>query len=105
MTGRLQIDPNWYCTCQSNTRQYAPEGLCNRVASDRTKEVRTLATETESTSEKLAIGIPEVARLLGISRNSAYEAARQGILPTIVIGRRILVPVSALKAMLAEAHH
>jgi excisionase family DNA binding protein len=43
----------------------------------------------------------EVAALLRISRGSAYEAARRGEIPTIRIGRRLLVPTDALERMLA----
>jgi excisionase family DNA binding protein len=41
---------------------------------------------------RLTWTIPEAAKLLGISRDSAYEAARRGDLPVRVIGRRVLVP-------------
>lgn len=37
---------------------------------------------------------------LGISRGSAYEAAARGDIPTIKIGRRIVVPTAALRRML-----
>ena len=53
--------------------------------------------------EGLTLTIAETAKLLGIGRNAAYEAARRGELPTWVIGRRILVPLAALKRKLAEA--
>lgn len=46
------------------------------------------------------ITVDEAARELGISRNSAYEAARRGELPTIKIGRILRVPRAALDAML-----
>jgi excisionase family DNA binding protein len=46
--------------------------------------------------------IPEAAKLLGIGRGSAYEAARTGQLPTIRIGRRLLVPVVALQKILDQ---
>jgi excisionase family DNA binding protein len=36
--------------------------------------------------------IDEAAALLGIGRNSAYEAARRGDIPTILVGKRKLVP-------------
>ena len=49
---------------------------------------------------KQAWTIPEAAELLGISRNSAYEAAHRGELPSIRIGKRILVPVAALQQLL-----
>ena len=45
--------------------------------------------------------IEEAAQRLGIGRRLAYDAARRGELPVIRIGRRILVPVMALDAMLA----
>lgn len=32
----------------------------------------------------------------GVGRNSAYEAARRGDIPTIKIGRRVMVPVVPL---------
>ena len=40
-------------------------------------------------------------RLGGIGRNQAYEAARRGEIPTIRIGKRILVPVAALDRLLS----
>jgi excisionase family DNA binding protein len=46
------------------------------------------------------IGVEEAGRLLGISRGSAYEAARTGELPTIRFGRRLLVPTARLAQML-----
>ncbi len=42
--------------------------------------------------------ITEAAEILRIGRNSAYEAARSGQIPTVRIGRKILVP----KAQLAK---
>ena len=44
--------------------------------------------------------VTEAARLLGVSRNSAYEAVRRGEIPTIRIGRRILVPRRQLAELL-----
>jgi excisionase family DNA binding protein len=44
--------------------------------------------------------IPEAAELLGISRSAAYRAVTRGELPTIRIGRRLLVPTAKLYAML-----
>jgi excisionase family DNA binding protein len=43
-------------------------------------------------SEPLTISVEDAARLLGISRGLAYESARRGELPTIRLGRRLLVP-------------
>ncbi len=51
--------------------------------------------------EKRTYSIPEVAKVLGIGRTAAYEAARTGEIPTIRIGKRILVPDAALERLLA----
>jgi excisionase family DNA binding protein len=48
--------------------------------------------------------VPEVARLLGISKDSAYEAARRGELPVRLIGRRMLIPRTALLRLLDGSH-
>ena len=53
--------------------------------------------------EKKTLSIPEAGKALGICRSAAYEAARTGQLPTIKIGKRILVPVVALERMLRES--
>ena len=47
--------------------------------------------------------IEECAVLLRLSRGSAYEAARTGQIPTIRIGRRLLVPRAKLMRMLGES--
>jgi excisionase family DNA binding protein len=49
---------------------------------------------------RLTWTIAEVAKLLGISKDSAYEAAHRGELPVQVIGRRVLVPRVALLRLL-----
>jgi excisionase family DNA binding protein len=50
--------------------------------------------------ERKTYDIVEAGRLLGIGRNQAYEAAKRGDLPTIRIGRRVLVPKAALDRLL-----
>lgn len=44
--------------------------------------------------------VQEVANLLRIGRNTAYEAIRRGELPAIKLCGRILVPKAAVQAML-----
>lgn len=54
--------------------------------------------------ERRTLNISECAKILGISRGSAYELAAQGKLPVIRLGpRRMVVPIAALEKMLAEA--
>lgn len=45
--------------------------------------------------------VEEAGRWLGLSRSSVYDAAASGELPTIRIGRRLMVPTAALAQMLA----
>jgi excisionase family DNA binding protein len=42
------------------------------------------------------MSIEEAAAALGVSRGLAYEAARRGEIPTIRLGRRLLVPRAKL---------
>lgn len=49
---------------------------------------------------RYTVTIPEAAMVLGVSRNSAYQAARCGELPIIKVGRRKLVPTEQLRLML-----
>jgi excisionase family DNA binding protein len=44
--------------------------------------------------------VEEAAAVLEVGRATAYEAARQGQLPTLRLGRRVLVPVPKLLALL-----
>jgi excisionase family DNA binding protein len=53
--------------------------------------------------QKQTYTISEVAKLLGIGRSAAYEAARTGQIPIIRIGKRLIVPAVALDRMLAGA--
>jgi excisionase family DNA binding protein len=53
-------------------------------------------------AERLTLTVEEAATLLGISRAFAYEAVGRGEIPSIRIGRRILVPKAALQRFLAR---
>lgn len=52
-------------------------------------------------STKLTYTVTEAADLLGISRSSAYECVRRGEIPSLTLGRRVVVPRRALEALLA----
>ncbi len=51
-------------------------------------------------SSRRVVTVGEAAAILQISRGSAYQAAKTKQLPTIRIGRRLLVPTAALERML-----
>jgi len=48
------------------------------------------------------VTIEEAGRILGVGRSAAYSAAKAGEIPTIKVGRRLIVPVAKLRAMLGE---
>jgi len=51
---------------------------------------------TSSGNDSLVLTPVETARLLRIGRATVYEQIRQGNIPSIRMGRRILVPRAAL---------
>jgi excisionase family DNA binding protein len=53
-------------------------------------------------SRKLALRVPEVAELLGISRGLAYELVARRELPALRLGRRLVVPRHLIEALLNE---
>lgn len=61
--------------------------------------------ELHSELSKLTISVPVAGMVLGVSRDAAYEAARNGDLPTVRIGRRVLVPTNKLREMLGLPSH
>jgi excisionase family DNA binding protein len=44
--------------------------------------------------------VERAAQLMGIGRTAAYDAATRGEIPTIKVGRRLLVPTAALAQLL-----
>ena len=54
-------------------------------------------------AECLTVSVEEAGRILGYSRNTAYEAVRRGEIPTIRFGRKIRVPKAALQRLLDGA--
>ena len=50
--------------------------------------------------EQPVMTVDEAAEVLGVSRASAYEGVKTGEIPSIRIGRRIVVPTAAVRRML-----
>jgi excisionase family DNA binding protein len=59
-------------------------------------------TDCISTTEPRTVSVEEAGRRLGVSRMAAYQAVWRGQIPSIRIGRRLLVPVAKLNEMLGE---
>ena len=59
--------------------------------------------ESVQSSYPLTLTVDEAAALLRIGRGSAYALVRSGRLRSIKIGRRILIPASAIEDFLRAA--
>jgi excisionase family DNA binding protein len=52
---------------------------------------------------RLTMSVEEAGEMLGISRSLTYELVRRGELPCLRLGRRLVVPIRALEAMVDRA--
>lgn len=50
---------------------------------------------------RLTYTVAEAAAMLGIGINTAYEALKRGEIPSVRLGRRLLVPKAAFESFLA----
>ncbi len=55
------------------------------------------------TDNSLILTAPEAARLLRIGKATCYEQIRLGVIPSVRIGKRIIIPRAALMKKLEEA--
>jgi len=53
-------------------------------------------------NEKLTLSVEEAGKLLGVSRQIAYQLIHRADFPTLHIGRRILVPRKQLEAWMEQ---
>jgi excisionase family DNA binding protein len=54
--------------------------------------------------ESLVISVEEAGVLLGISRGLAYELVRQGMIPSLRLGRRLVIPRRRLIELVEGEH-
>ena len=54
------------------------------------------------TLQRETLTVAEAAKALGLSRNSVYEGVRRGEIPALRIGRRVVIPRTALAALFHE---
>jgi excisionase family DNA binding protein len=73
-------------------------GISERLLNERAP------TAAVSTPKRAAtVTVEQAAEILGVSRSLAYEAVRNGRIPSLRIGRRWLIPRQALERLLVEA--
>ncbi len=52
---------------------------------------------------RLCISVPQAGHMLGISRGLAYRMAREGAIPTLRFGKRMVVPKWVVERMISES--
>ncbi len=57
------------------------------------------------TADRPTLSVAETAQLLGISRWLVQQCVRDGSLPSVRVGRRILIPRARLDAWLSGSSH
>lgn len=60
----------------------------------------TLSLTDLRNGTRATVTVPEASAILGLSPWVGYQAAQRGEIPTLRIGRRLVVPVPALLRML-----
>lgn len=53
----------------------------------------------EDTGEPLTLTVDELARKIRISRQHAYDMVQSGEIPSVRLGRRILIPARVINEM------
>ena len=75
--------------------------MVQQVANNKGGDSRGLS-HYATIDRRLCVTVPEAAEMLGISRNFAYQLVKEGKLPSIRFGKRILIPRAALEKMLEK---
>jgi excisionase family DNA binding protein len=59
-----------------------------------------MSVDLAPSSGRLTYTVEEAAEIVGVGRSAAYAAVRAGDIPSIRVGRRLLVPRRALERLL-----
>ena len=61
-------------------------------------------THTPAPTEQpfLSVSVPTAARMLGISSSHCYDLVRAGVIPSVHLGRRVVVTMATLLRLVAD---
>ena len=62
-------------------------------------------TKEHHKDEAMTLSVEHAARLIGISRTTAYRMVQSGELPAVKVGRRVLILKKPLMEMLEAEEH
>jgi excisionase family DNA binding protein len=72
------------------------------VATMRAGENTPGITPQHDSTRPITVTVEQAAALLGISRTTAYACVRDGVIPSVRLRRRILIPTQALDRLLSS---
>ncbi len=68
--------------------------------SEKSASIRSYRADSIDTP--LLVSVPEAARLLGVGKTLAWEMVRNGDLPKVNLGKRVLIPRAAIERLAGE---
>jgi excisionase family DNA binding protein len=77
-------------------------GSAGSFTGDGKRDIRSSTSNAVPLNERLALSVEEAGALLGISRDLAYDLVARRQLPSIRLGRRLVVPRRALEDALSR---
>jgi excisionase family DNA binding protein len=72
------------------------------TTNDSTSGATTENHSNGSPARSITVTVEQAAELLGISRTTAYQCVRDGVIPSVRLRRRILIPTQALDRLLSS---
>ena len=66
------------------------------------EEISNVYEKEITIPKKLTLSPVEVAKILGVGKNSVYESIRRDEIPTVGLGRTLRIPTAWVKARLDE---
>jgi excisionase family DNA binding protein len=101
--GKVRTDERDKGGCDRKQRLFRFGGPCSHSdATARNGRPAMTISPIRTKTQASTMSITEAADTLGIGRTLAYELARTGELPTIRLGRRLVVPRRALERLLGD---
>jgi excisionase family DNA binding protein len=71
------------------------------MQNDRNERSESSATGLEELKKRLAVGLKEAEKLIGISKHTLRQRVRRGQIRAARIGRRILIPMAEIERLIA----
>ena len=61
---------------------------------------KSLTSATAGENERLTVSVPVAAAMVGIGRSTLYELVRSGDVRSVRLGKRIVIPITVIEALL-----